>query len=320
MLSSENINKILEDFPNIELSYETNIHKKVFGTDIILAIPEGKNYFAWFRIYKNENVCFLLEIGDCKKIVNVSICITNFTNILYDGTIFYGTMFKYNSYFAVQNIFYNKGKMLENNFFEKLKLLKNIFSKDISQISSSNKFVIFGLPLFVAGNNFNKLLNDISNLPYKISKIHFQYLYDKNKKNIYSMNYYKPKNTNNTNRNTNKISIFKVTPDIQNDIYYLYSYNEAKMDYEYYDIAYIPDYKTSVFMNTLFRNIKENINLDTLEESDDEEEFENNKIDKFVYLDKTFKMKCLYNYKFKKWAPVSVVDSNITKQLYSNLS
>ena len=134
------------------------------------------------------------------------------------------------------------------------------------------------------------------------------------------MNYYKPKNTNNTNRNTNKISIFKVTPDIQNDIYYLYSYNEAKMDYEYYDIAYIPDYKTSVFMNTLFRNIKENINLDTLEESDDEEEFENNKIDKFVYLDKTFKMKCLYNYKFKKWAPVSVVDSNITKQLYSNLS
>jgi hypothetical protein len=308
MLSSENINKILKDFPNVELSYETNIHKKVFDTDIILAIPEGKNYFAWFTSYKNKNVCFLLEIGDCKQIVNVSICISSFTNILYEGTIFYGTMFKNNSYFAIQNIFYNKGKMLESNFFEKLKLLKNIFSKDISQVSTSNKFVIFGLPLIVAGNNFNILLDNISNLPYRISKIHFQYLY---KKNIYSMNY-KPKNTN------TKTSIFKVTPDIQNDIYYLHIYNESKMDYEYYDIACIPDYKTSVFMNTLFRNIKENINLDTLEESDDEEEFENNKIDKFVYLDKTFKMKCLYNYKFKKWTPISVVDSNIKKQLYSN--
>ena len=41
---------------------------------------------------------------------------------------------------------------------------------------------------------------------------------------------------------------------------------------DYFDIAYIPDYKTSVFMNSLFRNIKENINLDYLEESDDEEE------------------------------------------------
>ena len=35
-------------------------------------------------------------------------------------------------------------------------------------------------------------------------------------------------------------------------------------------------------MNTLFRNIKENQNLDALEESDDEEEFENISLDKFV--------------------------------------
>ena len=34
----------------------------------------------------------------------------------------------------------------------------------------------------------------------------------------------------------------------------------------------IPDYKTSVFMNDLFRTIKENKNLDLLEESDDEED------------------------------------------------
>jgi superfamily II DNA/RNA helicase len=41
----------------------------------------------------------------------------------------------------------------------------------------------------------------------------------------------------------------------------------------YYDVAFIPDYSTSVMMNKLFRNIKENQNLDALEESDDEEEF-----------------------------------------------
>ena len=165
-------------------------------------------------------------------------------------------------------------------------------------------------------NNFNKLLNDISLLPYNISKLHFRYLYNNTKsKQIYSTNYYKPKN------NFQKINnaVFKVTPDIQNDIYYLHGYNEKKNSYEYYDIAYIPDYKTSVFMNKLFRNIKENINLDTLEESDDEEEFENNKIDKYVYLDKTFKMKCIYNHKFKKWIPISIADAN-TKVMDTSLS
>ena len=60
--------------------------------------------------------------------------------------------------------------------------------------------------------------------------------------------------------------------------------------FEYFDTAFIPDYKTSVFMNKLFRIIKENDNLDKLEESDDEEEFENTKTDKFVYLNKSFKI------------------------------
>jgi len=62
-------------------------------------------------------------------------------------------------------------------------------------------------------------------------------------------------------------------------------------------------------MNKLFRNIKENINLDSLEESDDEEEFENEKEDRFVFLDKKYNMVCNYNHKFKKWYPIKIVDS-----------
>ena len=61
-------------------------------------------------------------------------------------------------------------------------------------------------------------------------------------------------------------------------------------------------------MNKLFRIIKENDNLDALEESDDEEEFENENIDKFVRLDKSYKMVCRFNHKFKKWVPIKVAD------------
>jgi hypothetical protein len=96
--------------------------------------------------------------------------------------------------------------------------------------------------------------------------------------------------------------IFKVKADIQNDIYHLYCMENNKE--MFYNVAYIPDYKTSVMMNKLFRNIKENDNLDLLEESDDEEEFQNENIDRFVDMNKTLLMICKFNHKFKKWYPV----------------
>jgi len=108
----------------------------------------------------------------------------------------------------------------------------------------------------------------------------------------------------------NKEHVFIVKPNIQNDIYNLYMLSHDTKTEKFYDTAYIPNYNTSVMMNKLFRNIKENDNLDRLEESDDEDEFENDNIDKFVYLEKTYPMKCKYNYKFKKWYPDSLADKN----------
>ena len=65
--------------------------------------------------------------------------------------------------------------------------------------------------------------------------------------------------------------------------------------------ALVKTYKISVLLNSLFRNIKENQCLDALEESDDEEEFENISLDKYVDLNKKYIMKCEYNFSFKKW-------------------
>ena len=61
-------------------------------------------------------------------------------------------------------------------------------------------------------------------------------------------------------------------------------------------------------MNKHFRYIKENTKLDALEESDDEEEFENVSEDKFVNLKKILYMRCVYMKKFRKWKPIEVVN------------
>jgi len=50
--------------------------------------------------------------------------------------------------------------------------------------------------------------------------------------------------------------------------------------------------------------------LNALEESDDEEEFENSEADKYVYLDRMLRMECAYNARFKKWVPVKLAQEN----------
>ena len=123
------------------------------------------------------------------------------------------------------------------------------------------------------------------------------------------MKYFKPSTgAKNIIQKEKQSAIFKVMADINPDIYYLFTSNDGTGDY--YDIAFVPDYKTSVMMNKLFRNIKENDNLDAIEESDDESDFEDTREDKYVYLDRSINIKCHYNYKFKRWVPISLASEN----------
>jgi hypothetical protein len=307
MYSEEEITKILKNFPKFELCYEKMTHKKVFDSSAILAIPEGNKGFAWFTNYKNNNVCFLLNINENKQIIDVKQLTSSFIDKLSLGTIFYGTSIKNTpNYFCVEDIYYYAGKSLYNySYYSKLEKLKDIFKNEISQIALTNKFTIFGLPLI--SDDFQLMLKHIQSLPYHISEIKFRFFENEKSKKILYMKYFKPGSQKKENQ-SKKIAIFKITPDIDPDIYHLFIYNNSKE--EYYDMAFIPDYKTSVMMNKLFRNIKENENLDAIEESDDEEEFEDNREDKYVYLDKCFKMICEYNNKFKRWVPISLAGKN----------
>ena len=168
----------------------------------------------------------------------------------------------------------------------------NIFKNEIKQVGYSNNDIIITLP--ITKTSFNDLESELKYLPYNIYSIAFIKGNHKAMKYVYR---YKQAKTIK--------AIFKVKADIQNDIYNLFCSDENKQ--KFYQIAYIPDYKTSVMMNSLFRNISENMNLDTLEESEDEEDFENIDLDKYVDLDKCFTMECVYNNKFKMWVPEKVV-------------
>ena len=147
--------------------------------------------------------------------------------------------------------------------------------------------------------NYYNLKKQINDLPYNLYCIQYRLLH----KDIPFLNEF-------VKINRCIYKVFLIKPTIVNDIYDLYFKNNSTI--EKYKTACIPDYKTSVMMNSLFRIIKENKNLDFLEESDDEEEFENILPDKFVYLNKEIKMKCVFVEKFDSWKPIEISTENIS--------
>ena len=293
-LSDHETNNILKRFPDFELSYEKLVHKKV-SSDIYLAIPKGKKYLLWFTYYKENNVCFLIELTGRKLVFkSFEFVSVSFKDSLSFGTVLYGTLINYENsrFFVTENIYHYKGNDVSNTvFYEKLKIINDIFKKELKQINYGETGICVALCVFKT--TFQEISDTIETLPYQIYCIQSRLL---NKSAIF---------LNFIHETTEKNMVFQVRADIQNDIYNLYCYNNG--EFEFYDIAQIQNYKTSVYMNKLFRKIKENSNLDYLEESDDEEEFENINPDKFVDLNKTFNILCVFNKNFNRWCPMRVV-------------
>lgn len=271
------------------------------------------------------------------------------------GTILYGTSFY--SYcekgykvkcFSCEDIMYYIGNKMEwqpNTSFLTSNELIDLFTRQIKQAAYNKNFIVCGLPIIT--RQFSDAHDLIKNLPYNAYGIQQRTSFGQ----VIGITIIRPNTTPGEYKDTNPITIiphhsphspprvlpdhqiiknkinskinntsgvvFKVTPSLHPDIYQLHCLDSDSKEECDYGIAMIPSYKSSVFMNGLFRNIKENRNLDLLEESDDEEEFQNNKEDKFVHLEKCLFMKCVFNKKFNKWQPINVVnetDSLVTKK------
>jgi hypothetical protein len=298
ILTSDEKQKLVEKMPYFELSYDNVLHKKV-PANFFMIIPKGKKSLIWFTFYKTQNVCFVLELDSNNNINNIYSISYSFDNELAYNTILHGTLVKVDSsvFFTCEDVLFYKNKDVQNKSFStKLNIMRELFENDIKNtVLFKNNFFI---TIPVIKTDFNTAFYQSQYLQYQPHGI-----LCRTEHNSIGINIIK---------NENIEVIFKVKADLNQDIYNLYCENDI-----YTGVAMIPDYKTSVFMNSLFRTIKENTNLDLLEESDEEDEFENVSEDKFVDLNKVLLMKCVYMHRFKKWKPLLVVPTNskvITKR------
>jgi len=315
-LTSTEIYHLLHRFPNIELSYETIPHMKV-STDynLCVAIPIGPKCYSWMTFYQDKDVCFIMELNKERKISKVKYTCLSPGDILANGTLLYGTLMNETSFVIEDILMYQGIPAKASRMNEKLGFMYSF----LNEYSPSS--IRFYLPLlwYVEPDCIYRVPKEYENnysihhLQYRCLNTTAPYL------NIYPakksikkpttipFEIYTPYRYTNLNKPQYKQhTIFKVMADLQFDIYHLFAFG-SKQQPVYYNVAYIPSYNSSVFMNQLFRNIKENHNLDYIEESDDEEDFENIEPEKYVDLNKSILMQCVFHTKFKKWIPQMVV-------------
>ena len=322
----------LSHLPPFELSYETISHKKVSSDyNITMAIPYGKKVMLWFTYFRDRDVCLFMELDKDKKVYAIRMLFDQHIPVkLAYGTLLYGSLCEIpdnRSMFVIEDIITCFGIPVSRQpFQEKLAFMKQLFT-DYSSIFGGETSLPIMMPVcwnIIPDSDLNVIPEQYEkHIPYSIHHLQHRPLY----KNIPYINVTWSKNVIPTISKTQvvpdtmlfippqlpqfctnkpqyrQLTTFEIKADIQNDIYHLYAFGK-NAERIYCGIAYIPNCKVSTIMNSVFRKIKENQSLDALEESDDEDNFQDSRVDKYVNLRKVHAFECSYSVKFKKWIPV----------------
>jgi hypothetical protein len=318
--------------------------------NICLAIPQGKKGYLWFTYYGEEDICFFMELNREKKVARMRIVEFEYDRGLCLGTLLYGCLIestdttdkKHIPIFVIEDVLQNKGLSTKTMLFgDRLGYIEKIMIhysalKDSNKKpdSNKNKDIILSIPpiwpiqktqeyecVYEIPEEWRPRLTE-----FQIHHIQYRALYEPGPyMNIFNSNsilhkkpatyipveipLFQSHRMDPTKSQYKLPTIFLVTADIQYDVYHLFAYGKASQKI-YYNVAYIPSYQCSIMMNSIFRKIKENKCLDFIEESDDEDDFEDIREDKYVDLQKTVQMECMYSTKFKKWIPKRVVQGH----------
>ena len=255
------------DLSIFKLPTETFVHREIYIPNAYyLAQPVGKLSCIWFTTVNDIPICYMIEIHD-RKLQKKTVVSTVF-DIELVGTLLHGTYMYYESQpcFVIHNLFYYKHEMVNMVYQEKYNLIETILEKYIYNEKMSATQCMFFLPV-----TSSRIENIEVETSYKIFCIKIM---DGHK----IINY--------VDQTTLKPFWIQST-DIR-DIYEVYT-----LDNVYHSIAHVDTVKRSAFLNKLF---KKEITLDSIEDSDEEEQFETKRI----------KMFCKWNEMMKKWVPIKI--------------
>ena len=333
VISGEEMNRFMETFPSksIRISYGKKLHKKsdVPSQSIHVVVPKGMKAYAWFTSYKGNPVCAVIETDRRGEPSKIKIRPAIFEPDLSYGTVMYGTMVSSTAgshqYIVCENIFQYKGRdMSHSSYVEKVATIQKLLHEDISSTVYSHNFLSFATPCTFS--EFDAAMHTMinSNLmaysPYCVQvwkKTHSQPCgmvhlvaaaeFDMKmgggggRGTVETSDRRGPvksivPRTSTQHTSTPRTTNLMITCEAEQDTYSYYDTRTKTRKY-----LCVPTFKDSVTLNAIFRNYKENANLDALEESDDEDEFEDVSDTKYSNVGMERSISCKYDTKLSGW-------------------
>ena len=272
--------KLLQRLPNIQekdLCYNYQKSNNYNKNNLNVYLPQGKKLLLWFLKYDNNHYSILVEINEKNK--NIEKCYFQYSCFKEELTSGCGTILwctKIDHEISLNKILYYMGKQYTKKYvLEHINDMKYMLTHSIKNIKSPS-FVQFKLPIVSSNKNY---IFQASSLNYTVYSI------------ITQNNYNIPLH--------GFIANFQVhVEDHLKDMYTLYILNNQN-ELEFYQYAFINDFKTSSFMKNIFRikhkNYKE-IEFEDVKQSDDD----------VTECEKHMILSCLYIPDMKKWKPYKV--------------
>lgn len=315
-LDQNETKSLLSRLPTFELSYEIFKHNTTALTQITdeqwsFHIPIGHKWFVWFSFRGKKHGIYWMELNRNRIIQRVffqeAAPPSSLDDTIFYGTIFYGTQVL-SGPFVLEDVFYFKGNFVHClQEINKWALLPS-FLQQHSQYG-------FCLPIINGGDKL---------APYPTHHFQIRHL----TKTCPFINWTLPKSHNSTQASKNTLlqsevvifkpvfknwrkeqyqldTVFSVQADPADDIYRLFTFGPNRT-LLFYDFCMVPDYQTSKQMNTIFRRIRENQNLDWIEESDDDDSSDENDeyANKSNVSEQHRLITCRFHQKFRKWVPL----------------
>jgi hypothetical protein len=292
-LTAQEIAVVMKRLPFFQVSYETVLHKKQTlraANPVYIGWPEGELCYLWLTFYLEHDICLLIDsAGGARQIAGAV------RPVWAQGTLMRGVVGggAAAGVFFVDDLYWYKGTSLwQQPWGVKLGYLRLFFAEQAA-----------GLQLQCRLPNHAPAAQPRAS--YSVHKCQLRSLTD-GRAPFY--NIAAPAAQPGASA-TPLRAVFAVSAAPQYDIYYLHAYKNAQQPREKVDVACIMTMKTSVFMNHLFRRIRENVDLSLVEDTEDEADFENQDENKYTDLNKMILMECEYNPKYKKWTPCKVVSA-----------
>lgn len=290
--------------PPFELSYAIDRHRKV-EPDAFLVAPRGGRALLWFCSHDGDDACYSFRL-DGRRQSRPTREMGCFSHELCAGTLLYGVLQeqdqKGGKRFMCEDVLWCKGDRVERfSLRRKICLLQDIFDRGLGPVPST-RYMDIALPVWSESAEEAERIANACAYPCRGVFAYASHLpglrplpRDRVHRRVVSAPRRVPPSVG-------KHAVLVAQACIEPDTYSLLARGPDSL--VRVGRASVPSIKTSVMMNRFLRKIKENENLDLLEESDSDEEFEDIAEDRYIHGSRYVAFKCAYNVRHQGWEPI----------------